>query len=81
MIPARLGIYDMVVAVSAFGAVLSLWFIGVLLWSMRRASHGRKVEERLEIFDLDRATSRRILRLWHEDGGAASDNSNQTSRL
>ena len=80
MIPARSDIYDMVIAVSAFGAVLSLWFIGVLLWSMRRASHGRKVEERLEIFDLDRATSRRILRLWHEDSAAVSDDSNQASR-
>jgi tight adherence protein B len=80
VIPSQQNILDFVVAVSAFAAVLSVWFFGVLLWSVRRASRAREVKERLEIFDLDRDTGRRILRLWHEDRGAGSMDSGQARR-
>ena len=54
------------VGVSVFGLVVSIWFIGVVLWYLRRSSERRKLEKRLGSGGRPDAKDSRVLRLWHE---------------
>ena len=57
---------DLIVVTAVFGLVLTLWFIGLLAWSIRRAMRVRKVEARLGIEEEDDSGAKRTLRLWHD---------------
>jgi tight adherence protein B len=56
---------DLTVFASAFLFVLSLWAVGVWLWSLRRSSRTQQVERRLGAL-ADENASARELRLWHD---------------
>ena len=51
---------------SVFGIVISVWFVAVMAWHMRRTSREDKVTKRLEEHDSSLHQSPRELRLWHE---------------
>jgi tight adherence protein B len=54
---------------AAFGLVLSLWLMGVVLWSKKRHQRKQQVHDRLEFAKagaVGHPGSGRILRLWHE---------------
>jgi tight adherence protein B len=55
-------------AIAAFGLVLSLWLIGVLVWSGRRKRRAVAIEERLDYASSasSHAGAGRVLRLWHD---------------
>lgn len=55
-------------AAAAFGLVLSVWLVGVLLWSARRRGRDRQLRERLSFEDTSGISPQggRVLRLWHE---------------
>lgn len=56
---------QLLLAAGVFGVVLSVWLIGLLLWSMRDRARRQAVARRLDEFD-DRGEPVRVLRLWHE---------------
>lgn len=58
-------IVTLVVTASVFGLVLSLWSLGVLLWSRRRSVHEAKVGKRLRTVEQG-SDEKRVLRLWHD---------------
>jgi tight adherence protein B len=56
-------------AVATFGLVISLWLIGVLVWSDRRKRKAAQVQQRLEYARSATphvGSGGRVLRLWHE---------------
>jgi len=58
-----------VLMASAFGLVLALWLIGVLLWHGRRRSRTRQIESRLRRSTITTdisAEKSRVLRLWKD---------------
>jgi len=55
----------LLLAAGVFGVVLSLWLIGLLLWSMRQTTRSRQMAQRLGEFD-PAGEPVRVLRLWHE---------------
>lgn len=58
-----LDIETIVLAAAAFALVLSLWMAIVMLWSARRLSRLRRVQQRLG-FDQDDTEQGRVLSLW-----------------
>jgi tight adherence protein B len=60
------------VGISVFGLVVSMWFIGVVLWYLRRLSERNKLEQRLGSGDGLESKDSRVLRLWHEGGVATT---------
>jgi len=60
------------VGVSVFGLVVSMWFIGVVLWYLRRSADRKKLEQRLSPGDGLESKDSRVLRLWHEGGVATT---------
>ena len=58
--------------VSVFLLVVSIWFIGVVLWYLRRTSERKKLEQRLTPVDGLKGKNARVLRLWHEGGVATT---------
>jgi tight adherence protein B len=61
-------IVSLLIAAAAFGLVLSVWLVLVLLWSMKRRQKSSQVEQRLKLVrpELHDAGAGRILRLWHD---------------
>ena len=56
-------------AVATFGLVISLWLIGVLVWSARRQRKAAQVQQRLEYARSatpHAGSGGRVLRLWHD---------------
>ena len=60
------------VGISVFGLVVSVWFIGVVLWYLRRLSERKKLQQRLSSADGLESENSRVLRLWHEGGMATT---------
>ncbi len=56
---------DLMLVVPAFLFVLSLWAVGVWLWSLRHSFREQKVERRLGLMPEEDARTRN-LRLWRE---------------
>jgi tight adherence protein B len=61
-------LYKLLMTAAAFGLVLSVWLVGVLLWVLARKRRTNVVEERLKLAqpDLSDPSGGRVLRLWHE---------------
>jgi tight adherence protein B len=59
---------SLILAAAAFGLVLSVWLLGVLLWAMKRRRRAIEVERRLQFVhpDMQDALGGRVLRLWHD---------------
>ncbi len=59
-------------AAAAFGLVLSLWMIGVLIWANARKRRAAQVQDRLDYASAAarHSGSGRVLRLWHEGKSA-----------
>lgn len=65
---------------SAFALVLSIWLIGVLLWSVTRSTRTRKLEQRLGLIEDEEGNAPHVLRLWHDGEEATTTVQNQVSR-
>ncbi len=64
-------IIELTVMAAVFGLVLTLWLIGTVLWSRRRATRHARVGQRLGLEELDQGTER-TLRLWHQGQSVAT---------
>jgi Flp pilus assembly protein TadB len=54
-------------SIAAFGLVLSLWLMAVLMWSDRRKRRASALQKRLDyVRDAGAAAKGRVLRLWHD---------------
>ena len=51
-------------AAAAFGLVLALWIIFMLIWLTRRSKHQSQYQERLKLAEPDAVATSRVLRLW-----------------
>jgi tight adherence protein B len=58
---------DLIIAVSVFGLVFTLWLICFFIWYLRRSVRTHKIEERLGLLDPEMGQEK-ILRLWHDRG-------------
>ena len=65
MFTAPYNIIDLAVKASVFALVLAFWCGALWLWSLRRKSHKRKVEQQLGLVD-PQSSSTRVLRLWYD---------------
>lgn len=59
-------------AAGVFGLVTSLWLVGVVLWSRRRGSQEKRIENRLLLPEMERGGKPRIIRLWSGGEGATA---------
>jgi len=65
---------SIIIAIAAFGLVLSIWLVGVLLWSLRKKKRIDQVADRLRLVQSAGAKSSalpdenegRVLRLWRD---------------
>ncbi len=73
-------IITMTAAIAAFGAVLAIWIIGVMIWMYRRSMHARKLEHRLGLPD-EHPEGTRVLRLWHDGEEVTTTVSDEVQRL
>lgn len=55
---------DILAALAIFGLIVAVWLATMLVLSARRSAKAKKVQERLGVSDVSKAT--RVLRLWHE---------------
>lgn len=58
-------IIGVIMAISVFGLVMSLWIGGVLLWSRKRIDRTREVQKRLGM-QPKKSSKQKVLHLWHE---------------
>lgn len=58
----------LIMAVAAFGLVMSIWLVGILMWTMARKRRSAAVGERLKLVPPRAAGdgTKRVLRLWHD---------------
>jgi tight adherence protein B len=61
-----------VTAVAVFGLIVSLWFMGIVLWNVRRARTEHRIGERLGLRGKPKTDGARVLRLWREDKTATT---------
>jgi tight adherence protein B len=61
-------LYKLLMATAAFGLVLSVWLVGLLMWVVAKKRRSKAVEERLKLAQPHLADSGggRVLRLWHD---------------
>jgi len=59
---------NLIMAGAAFGLVLSIWLVAVLMWTIARKRHAAAVEERLKLVPphVNGDGTGRILRLWRD---------------
>ncbi len=67
-------------ALAAFGTVMAVWIIGMMIWMYRRSRHARKVEHRLGLPE-EHPEGTRVLRLWHDGEEVTTTVSNTVQRL
>ncbi len=60
------GFLNLVVAISVFGLVLSLWLLWIVVWLFRRGMRTRQVQQRLAGLDPGPTPPARVLRLWRD---------------
>ncbi len=65
MIDGGIAIQEIVLAIAAFGLILTTWIGVVLFWSARKAQKAQRIERRLGLED-DGGGDGRVLTLWHE---------------
>lgn len=56
----------LIAAVSAFGLVVSIWFMAMLLWRVRRSSYEERMANRLKIRQRSGVETSRVLSLWRD---------------
>lgn len=60
-------IISMTAIIAAFGVVIAIWIVGMMIWLYQRSKHAKKVEHRLGLHDeTEQAEGTRTLRLWHD---------------
>jgi len=59
---------NLIMAVATFGLVLSVWLVGILMWTMARRQHSNAVVARLKLVSPQAGAGdgRRVLRLWRD---------------
>lgn len=62
----------LVIAVPAFGLVLSVWIAFVLVWNARRRSRAEAIENRIGLPARGASEGGRVLRLWRDEGEAVT---------
>ncbi len=65
MLPENLSPIDLLAIIAAFGLVVAVWSMAILLWRRHRQIENQKVHQRLGLAD-NAPGERRVLRLWHE---------------
>ena len=44
-------IISMTAVIAAFGVVIAIWIVGMMIWLYQRSKHAKKVEHRLGLHD------------------------------